>query len=269
MRGSYKFKKGNKSSLIQSICMKVMIGTMYAAMLVGGIKINEILKQASPTATTEFTITKKSIGGYTSQSLASMPISDSSASKTLIPPYIMTDHLTQAMKENEDTIGWITIEDTIINYPVLHASDNEFYLKHDFDGEKSKAGAIFLDAWINPAQYNNLILYGHNMKNGSMFAEITKYKNPEFYESHPLIQMETRSGIRTYKVFSVYIIDGTEGMQFGFDNDEEFAAFMESIYDKSMIKCDPPAETLQILTLITCSYENENARTIVHAYPAA
>ena len=100
--------------------------------------------------------------------------------------------LEELQKDNNEIIGWLEIEGTNINYPVLQGTDNEFYMKNNYKKEKSKDGSIFLDKsynWDIPSI--NLLLYGHNNKNGIMFQDLLKYKNEDFYKEHTKIKFTT------------------------------------------------------------------------------
>ena len=103
-------------------------------------------------------------------------------------------------KENDDIVGWLEIEDTNINYPVLQGDDNEFYLNRNYKKEKSEKGSIFLDAkynWNIPS--NNLLIYGHNIINGLMFQDLLKYESQDFYKKHPNIRFTTEKTIKNMK----------------------------------------------------------------------
>ncbi len=94
--------------------------------------------------------------------------------------------------ENPDTIGWIRIPDTNVDYPIVQGTDNDFYLDHDFYGKESAAGSIYLDFESEAdLQGRNQILYGHNMKNGSMFKDINRYKDPEYFKEHQYFSIYT------------------------------------------------------------------------------
>ena len=111
----------------------------------------------------------------------------------------------QKMKsESADYIGWLNIEDTKISYPVMFCEgDNAFYLHHLPDGTKNFAGSLFLDGNSTGIDSENLIIYGHNMKNGSMFGRLKKFTDEEYFENHPYIELHTERGIRYYLIFSV------------------------------------------------------------------
>ena len=108
-------------------------------------------------------------------------------------------------KENPDTIGWIHIPDTKISYPIVQGTDNDFYLKHDFNGEASVAGSIYLD-YESEGDFEgrNNILYGHNMKNGSMFKDIVRYKDPSYFKEHQYFSIYTPEREIRLKAVSCY-----------------------------------------------------------------
>lgn len=96
------------------------------------------------------------------------------------------------MEENPDTIGWIKVPDTNIDYPIVQGTDNDFYLNHDFYGKESVGGAIYLD-FESQGDFvgRNNILYGHNMKNGSMFKDVIHYKDEEYFKEHQYFSIYT------------------------------------------------------------------------------
>lgn len=108
-------------------------------------------------------------------------------------------------KINDDIVGWIYIPDTEVDYPIVKGETNDTYLRTTFEGKKSSAGAIFMEC-KNASDFSdkNTILYGHNMRNGSMFHCLNKFSNREFFENHQIIQIYTPMWSRTYKVISVH-----------------------------------------------------------------
>lgn len=105
----------------------------------------------------------------------------------------------QLCQVNPDIIGWIYCEDTVINYPVLKGNDNDYYLHHTYDGTYSASGSIFVDA-ENADDFadSNTIIYGHHMKNGSMFASLSKWADQDYYEAHPVMWLLTPK--QNYKI---------------------------------------------------------------------
>lgn len=167
---------------------------------------------------------------------------------------------------NPDCVGWIYIPDTEINYPVVQGSDNSHYLKHLFDGKWNSSGCIFLDCRVDASLSDrHSIIYGHHMKNGTMFSGITKYKKQKYFESHPtglFITPET-----TYRIdfFAGYVAGVDEdAWKVGFQSDEDFETWVKETKEKSWIESPlSPAVTDRVLTLSTCSYEFDNARFVL------
>lgn len=165
---------------------------------------------------------------------------------------------------NHDYKFWITLEDTKIDYPVVQGEDNDFYLSNDFYKENSISGTIFLD-YKNNLEDKNLILYGHNMRDGSMFAAINKFKEKDFFDSGK-IKIVTENEERIYEVFSVFVEDAnTINLQSKFNSEEDYIAYINELKKKSYYKKEIDSDFSNIITLYTCSYEFENARTIVCA----
>ena len=177
-------------------------------------------------------------------------------------------------KENPDIIGWIEIEGTKISYPVLQGDDNEYYLNHNYKNEKTANGSIFLNKdydWNVPS--TNLLIYGHNMKNGEMFTDLLKYANESYYKNHPIIRFTTENEDSEYEIFSVFrskVFYKSETNVFKYynflnaNNEEEYNDFVEnakaiSLYDTNIA----PKFNEKLITLITCAYHTEDGRFVV------
>ena len=179
-------------------------------------------------------------------------------------------------KENQDIVGWIEIEGTNINYPVLQGTDNQYYMKHTYNKEYSKDGSIFLDKnydWNIPS--SNLLLYGHNNKNGTMFQNLLKYKDESFYKEHSNIRFTTIDDDCQYEIISafqsrVYYEDEQNVFRYYYfinANDEtEYNNYIEESKKASFYDTGKSAEYgEQLLTLSTCSYHTEDGRFVVVA----
>ncbi len=177
----------------------------------------------------------------------------------------------QLLEANEDTIGYLTI-DSLLSLPVVQRkNDNSFYLDHSFDGSQSNAGTLFLDgANLLVPEDKNLIIYGHNMRNGTMFHSLIGYEKPEFLIKHPLVQFDTLYENRTYVPFAAFtatVEPGSERYldirQFIFDEDS-FELFISKIQRLSLY--DSPVEVVygdHVLLLVTCEYIYDNGRFVV------
>lgn len=167
---------------------------------------------------------------------------------------------------NPDIVGWIYIEGTQVNYPIVQSDDNDYYLYRLISGERNSSGSIFLDAGASPLfQSRNNSIYGHNMKNGSMFADITDYVDQKFYEEHPVALLMTPNGNYEVQIFSCYITDAwDDSWQIVFDG-SEYTQWLDKIQRKSFLATDvKPTEADRVLTFSTCTYETEDARLLVH-----
>ena len=165
---------------------------------------------------------------------------------------------------NSDYKLWINIPDTVIDYPVVQGIDNEFYLKNNFYKEESISGTIFIDSRNSIDEDRNLVLYGHNMKNGSMFTDINKFKNIDFFQNGE-IKIIKNNKEHIYDVFSVFIENSYDiDVKFNFKDNDEFIKYVNVLKEKSIYKKEI-SNYSNIITLYTCSYEFENARTIVIA----
>ena len=167
---------------------------------------------------------------------------------------------------NPDCVGWIYIPDTGISYPVVQGSDNSHYLKHLFDGKWNSGGSIFMDCRVNASlSGRHSIIYGHHMKNGTMFSGLTKYKKQDYYEEHPAGLLITPECTYRIEFFAGYVAGVDEAAwKIGFQSDEEYEMWLKEAKEKSWIKSPlSPAVTDRVLTLSTCSYEFDNARFVL------
>ena len=166
-------------------------------------------------------------------------------------------------KINPDVVAWLTSKATEIDYPVAQGDDNDYYLRHLFTGEHNKLGSIFMD-YRNHGDFSdrNTVLYGHNMKDGSMFSSLTKYKDQSYYDSFPTMVLDTPSGDFTIELFAGIIIDGNqESVRFDFKDDQDFQSYINSLKKESTFESNTIVEANdRIVTLCTCSYEFNNAR---------
>lgn len=176
------------------------------------------------------------------------------------------------INKNPDTIGWIKVLGTDINYPVVQTNNNDFYLTHSFDKSYNKAGWIFAD-YINKNLKNNeldknTIIYGHNRQNNSMFGTLSNVFKEEWLsnkENH-YINFSTLNNNMVWEVFSTYTIEKEEYyIQSNFSSDEEYISFLNTIKNRSTYKYDVNiSKEDKILTLSTCTNVGKG-RTVLHA----
>lgn len=184
--------------------------------------------------------------------------------------------LKELQKENYDIVGWLEIEKTSINYPVLQTNNNDYYLTHTYKKENSKNGSIFLDKDYNfllPS--SNLLIYGHNNKNEKMFEELLNYENEEYYKEHPNIRLTTEEWDSTFEIIAVfksrvYYKDETNVFRYYYfinaENEEEYNYYIEQCKKASLYNIEKTAKYGdQLLTLSTCDYSIANGRFVVVA----
>ena len=172
---------------------------------------------------------------------------------------------------NSDFVGWIRIEDTNIDYPVMQSmEDPEFYLDHDFDKEYCVYGVPFADAACEIGTSNNIILYGHRMSTDSMFHEILYYEDPEYREKHPIIQFDTLEKCGKYEVIAAFRYDvNHDPFRFNLYTNMTmgtFADYMKSVQERQLYSTGLGAlYGDHLLTLSTCDYYYGNGRFVVVA----
>lgn len=192
------------------------------------------------------------------------------------PPKVMLDNMAALYAQNPDIVGWIRIDGTKLDYPVMYTPDNEEkYFRADFEGNFTFTGLPILDkdCSLDP-ESDNLIIYGHNMKNGTAFTTLTRYSKESFWEEHPTIFFSTLYEERTYEVLAafydrVYLKTDDCFKFYQFIDAEDEAAFNEA-YDyyksKSVYDTGVTAEYGDnLLTLVTCAYHTEKGRFVVIA----
>lgn len=178
-------------------------------------------------------------------------------------------------QENGDLVGWLSIEGTDIDYPVMQREDDEYYLHHDFYGEESRYGCLYVKGQADvDTPGTNFIIYGHNMKDGSMFGDLDLYRKESFWQEHPRISFDTLYEERAYEIIAVFrsrVYQPEEDVfkyyQFyQAENQEEFSWFYENIKELSLYDTGVTAAFGDtFLTLSTCAYHVEDGRFVVVA----
>ena len=175
--------------------------------------------------------------------------------------------LGELQSQNPDTVGWIEIPGTEISYPLMQAEDDAYYLNHTFSGKVNSAGSIFVEA-LNSADFTDLhtIIYGHNMKNGSMFAGLKNYSSPSYLVAHPNVYVDLADGTHSYQIFSVYEAPSdSDSYTIGFAPDEQYETFLQTLKSRSAYDTGVTVtKEDSIITLSTCTSHGEH-RYLVHA----
>lgn len=209
------------------------------------------------------------------------------ATTTEPPPLVTLASMEQLLADNPDTAGWIKVDGTYIDNVVVQAADNDYYLDRNFYGEKSQPGTVFADYRCvvndyNNKQSDNIILYGHNQRDGTMFGTLNKYKiksgntkNFDFYLEHPTFTFSNLYEEYTYKIIASFIIEveprqTRDGVIFDYHNYIKFGTkrpyqtFIDNVMERSAINTGVDVEEGdKFLTLSTCSNEFEPSRFVV------
>ena len=183
--------------------------------------------------------------------------------------------LNELKTQNSDLIGWITIEDTNIDYPVVQTNNNDFYVRHDFSKNYNELGTIFLDMECSIDKPTaNFLIYGHRTTTGQMFETLTNYKDENFYKEHKTFKFATLNEVSEYKVIAVFMskiyYKHQNVFKFYFfkdaKNEKEFNNYINNIKQLSMYPIEDTATYgEQLITLTTCDYYTENGRFVVVA----
>lgn len=201
-------------------------------------------------------------------SITTKPESTEPATEATKPSFVSPVDFDSLWAINPDVVGWIYIEGTKINYPIVQGSSNETYLYHLINGKYNRSGSIFMD-YRNASDYSdqNTVIYGHHMADGSMFADLVDYGSQSFFESHRTGFLFTPLRTYTLTFFAGYVTDvWDDAWQMSFSSDAEFSQWLQdsiarSAFDSGVL----PSVSQHIFTLSTCTYEYNNARFVLAA----
>lgn len=174
----------------------------------------------------------------------------------------------EALKKiNPDVVGWIRFENMDISYPIVHRTDNDYYLTHSFDKQEIKCGSIFMEA-ENAADFSddNTFIYGHNMKDKSMFAKLNQFRDEQIYKENPEFLIYTENGIYRYSIFSCYVAETSwDSFSYQFASDEAYGEWLATVKDRSLYDTGiTPKQEQKTVTLMTCTSAGDNYRFLVH-----
>ena len=190
------------------------------------------------------------------------------------PPPVL-DEYKNLLNKNKRLIGWVKIDDTNIDYPVMQTTDNEYYLDHNINQEEDKNGTLFLDSACDVVKPStNFIIYGHNMRSGNMFGNLDKYKSESYYKDHPMIRFDTIYEKGTYQVMYAFMSHIYKEDEIAFKyyqfidaaSEQEFDSDMRSMQEMALYDTGVTAQYGdRLLTLSTCDYEESDGRFVVVA----
>lgn len=197
---------------------------------------------------------------------ATEPDAFSEEVKETEPHQVISMDFTKLQDINQDIGAWLLSEDKPIDYPVLQADDNRCYLNHLYTGEINGAGSLFLD-YRNTGLFTdrNSVIYGHHIKNESMFHTLEGYKKQDYYDSHPIMILYTPDGDYLVELISGTIEDGMkEFVKFDFENEEDFTEYVNALRSRSTFQSTVELQPDdRLLSLCTCSYEWSEASYLV------
>lgn len=184
--------------------------------------------------------------------------------------------VSELQKNYANVVAWIRIDNTNIDYPVMQTTDNNYYLTHSYNNEKSKLGSIYMNKKVDVnLPSTNFVVYGHNITTGVMFNELLNYRNKDYYNEHKIIKFVTPNLDREYEIISVFmsrIFYENEENAFRYysfinaTNEAEYNEFVRRAKESSIYDTGVTAKYGdQLLTLITCEYSSDNGRMVVIA----
>lgn len=260
---------------MKKIIYRLVLIICIAAFLISGFMIAKYFlerynSRLAFTSIADFVNSTESQYKESSDSTASMEGGMNASSSSRLLAY------QELYKQNNDLAGWLRIEGMDIDFPVMQTkNDSEYYLRRNFEKEYSEPGTPFADAWCDlDKPSDNIIIYGHHMFDGSMFAPLVKYESKEFYDSHPYIQFDTLSALGEYEIFAVFTtnVDANDPSLFKYYNfidaysEAEFNEYVSRA--KSLSFYDTGVSVSygdKLITLSTCEYTHENGRLAVVA----
>lgn len=245
--------------------LKILTLPLTALVLVSGWKVYSALS-IQQKAKDEFAELAALVAPPTSKPTTTALLEETAPSQDSTEPTEALRDLTELFAQNAECIGWLNIPETEIDYPVMHTPDEpQKYLYRSFYGEYSPNGVPFLDFRCD--ETSNLIIYGHHMRSGAMFAPLISYTDEDFCVEHPVIELQTAAGLSRYTVFAVAEVQKTDAwykfiratsrMEF----DEQIAALLDKVNYSTGVA---PTYGQQLLTLSTC-YGGEDGRLIIAA----
>lgn len=253
----------NTAKVILIIVLAVCVGLfVYSGLNL--IKINKEYKEArdyyDELSETYVSVAQEPEKDTTSDAVE---VDESAADKEVCP---ITVDFNNLLATNKDVCAWIYSPDTVINYVVVQGEDNNNYLHHKLDGTYNASGTLFIDCECSPNFSGaNTIIYGHNMKDGSMFASLHNYVDQSYYDAHPIMYISTPAGDYKLEIFSSFTCDfDADTYTLSFASEAEYSAFLNKMVSQSNVKTNVSVDSSErIVTLSTCTYEYDNARYVV------
>lgn len=253
----------NTAKIILIIVLAVCVGLfVYSGLNL--IKINKEYKEAreyyDELSETYVSVAQEPAEDTTADAVE---VDETAVEKEICP---ITVDFNNLLATNKDVCAWIYSPDTVINYVVVQGDDNNNYLHHKLDGTYNASGTLFIDCECDPNFSGaNTIIYGHNMKDGSMFASLHNYVDQSYYDAHPVMYISTPAGDYKLEIFSCFTCDyDADTYTLSFASEAEYSSFLNKMASQSNVKTNVSVDSSErIVTLSTCTYEYDNARYVV------
>lgn len=197
-------------------------------------------------------------------SVANKAVNTAFAENTNVNAPPITVDFDALLAENPDVVGWIYCEDTPINYPIVQSDDNDYYLHRMLDGNYSSVGTPFMDYRSNEDYSDlNTIIYGHNMKNSSMFGVLPEYSEQDYYDKHSQMWLFTPEHTYKIELLAGFVTSADSEIYQLLETEDELSQYITESIEQSTFKSKYSADADRVITLSTCSYEYEDARYVL------
>ena len=269
MVNNSKQKKENKDNIVLILALILLIIIIFLIYKMGGYLIDEIssllyskdLQETVLIIDTEDT-ESISIDSVSNTDSTELKVEEPEEVVIKIPTAVDFESL---HKVSKDAIAWIYDPGVVINYPIAQSEDNAYYLRRNLSGKASSAGTIFMD-YRNSGDFSdwNTLIYGHNMKSGTMFASLLDYRMPGYYEEHPVMYLYVPGKRYKLELIAAYTTDVNDAIYQFPTTDEERQAALNHAYRLSNFESGiRPDKEDRLVTLSTCSYAYDDARYVV------
>lgn len=268
MVNNSKQKKENKDNIVLILAIILLIIILFLIYKIGGYLIDEV-RSAFYSKDLQETVLIIDTEDAESISVGSVSNTDSAEEKQeetkeeiKIPTAVDFESL---QKVSKNAVAWIYDPGMIINYPIAQAEDNDYYLRRNLSGGASNAGTLFMD-YRNSGDFSdwNTLIYGHNMKSGTMFASLLDYRMPNYYEEHPAMYLYVPGKRYKLELIVAYTTDVHDAIyQFPATEEEREAALNHAYCLSNFESGIRPGKEDRLVTLSTCSYAYDDARYVV------
>lgn len=268
MVNNSKQKKENKDNIVLILAIILLIIILFLIYKIGGYLIDEV-RSAFYTKDLQETVLIIDTEDTESISVDSVSNTDSTEEKKEEPEEVIkiptAVDFKSLQKVSKDAVAWIYDPGMVINYPIAQAADNDYYLRRNLSGGASSAGTLFMD-YRNSADFSdwNTLIYGHNMKSGTMFASLLDYRMPDYYEEHPVMYLYVPGKRYKLELIVAYTTDVNDAIyQFPATEEEREAALNRAYRLSNFESGIRPGKEDRLVTLSTCSYAYDDARYVV------